>query len=67
MTNDNTRSRASRRHVPPMPEGFTDRSAWDAIHYEFSPTGGFMDAAVIDWQANNQDRVKAAIKAKENS
>lgn len=48
--------------VPPMPEGFTDRAAWDAIHWRFG-TGSLMDRAVIGWQRDNQDRVKAAQEA----
>lgn len=49
--------------VPPMPEGFTDRAAWDAIHWRFSTEGSVLDAAVIGWQRDNQERVKAAMEA----
>lgn len=55
--------------IPPMPEGFTDRAAWDAIHFEFAPlkedgSASYLNYAMIDWQRNNQDRIKAALKAK---
>jgi hypothetical protein len=53
----------TRRPTPPMPKGFKDRSAWDAIHHRFSMNGSLMDQAVINWQTENQDRVKAAIEA----
>lgn len=51
--------------IPLMPEGFTDRAAWDAIHWEFSEELGFsiLDDAVATWQRENQDRVMAAINA----
>lgn len=50
--------------VPPMPEGFTDSTAWDAIHFVFSRDGtSALDVAVIEWQKANQDRVRAASKA----
>ena len=42
-----------------MPDGFTDRAAWDAIHWKFG-TGSVLDEAVIAWQLDNQDRVHAA-------
>lgn len=47
----------------PMPDGFDDRSAWDAIHHSFSENGSMIDQAVISWQRENQDRVKAAMRA----
>ena len=47
----------------PMPEGFTDRTAWDAIHWRFSEGGSVLDAAVFDWQRENPERVRAAIEA----
>ena len=52
----------------PMPEGFTDRAAWDAIHWKFSESlsdraSSLLDQAVIGWQLANQDRVKAAVEA----
>jgi len=49
--------------VPPMPQGFTDRAAWDAIHWRFSDSGSLLDQAVIGWQRENQDRVAAAARA----
>ena len=49
--------------IPKMPEGFTDQAAWDAIHYKFGQNSAIMDAAVVEWQLQNQDRVKAAVKA----
>lgn len=49
--------------VPPMPEGFTDRTAWDAIHWKPSERGSLIDEAVIGWQRDNQERVKAALEA----
>lgn len=49
--------------APPMPEGFTDRAAWDAIHWRFSADGSALDDAVISWQRENQDRVRAATEA----
>lgn len=49
--------------LPRMPEGFTDRTAWDAIHWRFSDGGSLLDDAVIGWQRDNQDRVKAAMEA----
>lgn len=49
--------------VPPMPDGFTDRAAWDAIHWRFSENGSVLDEAIIGWQRDNQERVKAAIQA----
>lgn len=49
--------------VPPMPEGFTDRAAWDAIHWRFSEDGCLLDEAVIGWQRDNQERVRAAMEA----
>lgn len=49
--------------VPPMPKDFTDRAAWDAIHWQPSVNGSIIDQAVITWQRENQDRVKAAMKA----
>lgn len=52
--------------VPPMPEGFTDRTAWDAIHWKFNG-GGLLDEAVMGWQLDNQDRVRAAAKAAERA
>lgn len=55
--------------VPPMPEGFTDSTAWRAIHWKFPATAaGELDtisAAVMGWQLANQDRVLAAIRASE--
>ncbi len=27
--------------IPDMPVGFTDRSAWDVIHWKFKPFGEF--------------------------
>jgi hypothetical protein len=53
----------SKRAVPPMPDGFTDRAAWDAIHWRFSVNGSVLDTAVIGWQLENQKRVKAATEA----
>lgn len=50
--------------VPSMPVGFTDRSAWDAIHWQFSDHGSILDDAVISWQRENQDRVRAAVAAR---
>ena len=52
--------------VPPLPEGFTDRAAWDAIHWHFAGNGCLLDQAVIAWQRNNQERVKAAALADSN-
>lgn len=46
--------------VPPMPEHLTDRAAWDAIHWRFSIEGSALDAAVISWQRENQERIRAA-------
>lgn len=48
--------------APDMPEGFTDRAAWDAIHWEFSGSS-LLDEAVMGWQLDNQDRVQAAARA----
>ena len=48
--------------TPEMPEGFSDRAAWDAIHWQPSERGSLIDQAVISWQRDNQDRVKAAMK-----
>ncbi len=50
-----------------MPKGFTDRSAWEAIHWRFSPMGKLtiLDRAVMDWQLDNQERVLAAMKAEQ--
>jgi hypothetical protein len=56
---------AEARGIPPMPEGFTDRAAWDAIHWTFG-TSSFLDAAVIGWQRMNQDRVRAAAEASDS-
>ena len=53
-------------HIPPMPEGFTDRTAWDAIHFRFAGSG-LMDQAMIVWQKENQDRVRRAIAAERES
>lgn len=51
--------------IPPMPEGFTDQTAWDIIHWEFSKNGtSTLDQIVIYWQQNNQERVRAALIAK---
>lgn len=44
----------------PMPEGFTDRTAWDAIHWRFAGNGSLLDQAVMGWQRANQDRCEAA-------
>lgn len=49
--------------APPMPQGFTDRAAWDAIHWKPSLNGSLIDQAVIAWQRDNQERVRAAIRA----
>ena len=49
--------------IPPMPEGFTDRAAWDAIHWRFSEDGSLLDEAVIGWQRDNQERIKAAMES----
>lgn len=49
--------------VPPMPKGFRDRSAWDAIHFGFAGNGCAMDVAVRDWQLENQERCAAAARA----
>ena len=49
--------------IPEMPSDFTDRSAWDAIHWKFSEKGSLLDNAIIQWQRENQDRIKAAIEA----
>lgn len=46
-----------------MPEGFTDRAAWAAIHWRFSDNGSLLDEAVIGWQRDNRERVRAAMKA----
>jgi hypothetical protein len=46
-----------------MPDGFTDRAAWDAIHWRFSKDGSLLDDAVIGWQRENQERVKKAALA----
>lgn len=46
--------------VPPMPDGFTDRAAWDAIHWQFSDRASLLDEAAISWQLANQDRVRLA-------
>lgn len=46
-----------------MPAGFTDRAAWDAIHWQFSEDGSTLDEAVIGWQRENQERVQAAAAA----
>lgn len=46
-----------------MPEGFTDRTAWDAIHWWFSVDGSVLDEAIIEWQRKNQERVRAASQA----
>lgn len=48
---------------PPLPAGFTDQAAWDAIHFSFSGNGTLLDQAVIAWQLDNQERVDAASKA----
>ena len=48
-----------------MPEGFTDRAAWDAIHWRFGEHSGLLDEAVMDWQLLNQHRVSAANRAAE--
>ncbi len=39
-------------HIPPMPEGFTDQAAWDAIHWQSG------------WQKVNQERILAALRAR---
>lgn len=50
--------------TPPMPEVFTDRAAWDAIHHRWSPKGtSLIDLAVIGWQKDNQERCRAAAEA----
>ena len=49
-------------HVPPMPEGFADRAAWDAVHWRFGGNGSLLDQAVIGWQRDNQERVAAAAR-----
>lgn len=49
--------------MPPMPQGFSDRAAWAAIHWCFSENGSLLDRAVIGWQKDNQERVKAAMEA----
>lgn len=49
------------RRIPPIPDGFSDGAAWDAIHWRFG-NGGVLDQAVIGWQRDNQERVKAAAK-----
>jgi hypothetical protein len=51
----------------PMPEGFTDRAAWDAIHWQFSERGSLLDEVVIGWQRDNQERVKAAVEAEKSA
>lgn len=51
------------RGAPPLPEGFTDKAAWDAIHWRFSGRGSRLDEAVIGWQRANQERVRAAVTA----
>lgn len=48
--------------IPPMPTGFTDQAAWDAIHWRFSG-GSMLDQAVAGWQRDNQERVAAAARA----
>lgn len=53
--------------IPPLPEGFTDRTAWDAIHFHFAGNGSLLDQAVIAWQRANQDRVEAAQIARSNA
>jgi hypothetical protein len=50
-------------NIPPMPEGFHDQAAWDAIHWEFNGDGRLLDSAVTSWQLENQDRCKAALEA----
>lgn len=53
--------------APPMPAGFTDRTAWDAIHWKFkrTPTGELtsLSGVVLQWQLDHQERVWAAIQA----
>ena len=49
--------------APEMPEGFSDRAAWDAIHWPFAGNGSLLDQTVIEWQRDNQERVKAAMAA----
>lgn len=50
-----------------MPDGFSDRTAWDAIHWQPSATGSLIDQAVIAWQLHNQERVHAAVLAAERT
>lgn len=49
--------------VPPMPEGFPDRAAWDAIHWKFSGNNSLLDQAVMGWQRDNQLRCQEAARA----
>jgi len=48
-----------------MPEGFTDRTAWEAVHWTFAPQGVWtlLDGAMQAWQLSNQARLIAAMDA----
>lgn len=47
--------------------GFTDRAAWDAIHWQFEERNingmSRLSHTVMQWQYENQERVMAAIDA----